>query len=427
MTGESIGGGMVLAVVLLCACADQEVDGLEVETLAASIRPASTDGRDVTLAPGIRLDAVATGLRVPWAIDFAPDGRLFLTERPGRVRVVEDGWLREEPWAEFNVYAEDEQFRPESGLMGIAVAPDFARTGHVYVLGTFWRTARDRENGLVTRTARRLSRVVTGIDPSRWENRVYRLTDRAGRGVDPELVLDGLPASHYHAGGALAFGPDGMLYLTIGDVWQSPLAQDARSPVGKVLRYTPDGRIPADNPIPGSPVYALGLRNVQALAWDPATGDLFATEHGPTALAHEGGRWGHDELNVIRSAANYGWPTVVGRDEDPRFSSPLAEWDPGIAPAGLTFYAGGALPWTGDLIVAGLRGEQLTRVEIDPAPDDPNGWRVTAQHRLVAGLGRVRAVRAGPDGYIYFSTSNFDGRGSPRPGDDRLLRIRPLP
>jgi glucose/arabinose dehydrogenase len=348
-------------------------------------------------SPTLRLavDTVASGLEVPWDVDFAPDGRIFLTERSGRIRVVERGVLRPEPWATFDVAR-----RSEMGLMGIAVSPDFARTGYLYVVGSF------------------------AAGEGRAENRVYRLTERGGLGTDRRLILGGIPAARYHAGAALDFGPDGMLYLTTGDATRPGTSQDPGSLAGKVLRLRPDGGVPADNPVAGSPVYARGVRNPQGLAWHPETGQAFAPDHGPSGLPREWFRRGRDELNVVVRGGNYGWPEAAGDQGGDGFVRPLVEWTPAIAPGGMTFYTGDALPWRGNALVAALKGEHLLRVVLLRAPTEPTGWRAVAREPLFAGqLGRIRAVAMGPDGNVYFTTSNRDGRGEPSPGDDHLLRI----
>lgn len=344
---------------------------------------------------GVALDTVVSGLAVPWDLAFAPGGRIFVTERAGRIRVVERGVLRPEPWATLDVAR-----RSEMGLMGIALAPDFAQSGHLYVVGTF----------------------VAG--EGRRENRVYRLTERAGRGVEAHLVLGGIPAARYHAGAALRFGPDGMLYLTSGDATDPGSAQDTASLAGKVLRIRPDGGVPADNPVRGSYVYARGVRNPQGLAWHPRTGTLFAPDHGPTRLPREWFRAGRDELNAILPGGNYGWPRAAGDQGGDEYLRPLVEWTPAIAPGAMAFYTGDAFPWRGNAFVAALRGKQLLRVVLQPAPGVPTGWRAVAAEPLFRGsLGRIRAVVMGPDGHLYITTSNRDGRGEPAPGSDHLLRI----
>jgi quinoprotein glucose dehydrogenase len=345
---------------------------------------------------GVAVDTVARGLDVPWGIAFAPDGRIFVSERAGRIRVVERGVLRPEPWAVLEVAR-----RSEMGLMGIALAPDFARSGALYVVGTF------------------------DAGDDRRENRVVRFTERGGRGVDPAVVVGGIPAARYHAGAALAFGPDGMLYLSTGDATSPWDAQDAGSLAGKVLRLRPDGGVPADNPVRGSPVYASGVRNPQGLAWHPDTGHLFAPDHGPTWLPQEWFRSGRDELNVVLPGGNYGWPEVAGDLGGERFIRPLVEWTPAIAPGAMAFDRGAVFPaWRGNAFVAALRGEQLVRVVLQRAADARTGWRAVASEPVLAGrLGRIRAVALGPDGHLYLTTSNRDGRGERRPGDDLLLRI----
>jgi glucose/arabinose dehydrogenase len=371
------------------------------------------------------IEEVASGLVVPWSLEFAPDGRIFITERTGRVRVIEAGVLREEPWAVLDVYAEDPDIKPESGLLGIALAPDFEETGHLYLMGTFRKRAGTGLVRLLDRVYRKVVRVFSVERASPWESRVYRLTDSDGRGTDARIIIDHLPAFYYHVGGALAFGPDGMLYLTTGDRLLPELAQDPGSLAGKILRYQPDGGIPEDNPIPGSPVYALGLRNPQGLAWHPETGDLFATDHGPTFLPQEGGRWGRDELNLISPGSNYGWPIVAGREDDPRFERPLAEWTPALAPGGLAFYTGTEIPaWRGNLFASGLRGQQLRRIVLEVTCSELEPWRISHEEAIYElEAGRIRAVRMGPDGHLYITTSNSDGRGVPDTGGDRLLRI----
>ena len=222
-----VGVPLVIPVLLGTGCTDRTAQ----ETAAAP-----EVKREITLEP------VASGLDTPWAIAFAPDGRVFVTERPGRIRVIDKNGLRPEPWAVVDVLPMS--YQTEGGLLGIAVAPDFGTTGHVFAVGTF-----------------------AGKD--RLSNRVIRFTDRDGKGVDPTTIVEGFPdvpaapgserAIHTHIGGALGFGPDGMLYVTYGDATQPEISQDARSTGGKVLRHGPNGTVPADNPTAGSPVYSIGV------------------------------------------------------------------------------------------------------------------------------------------------------------------------
>lgn len=361
-------------------------------------------------APALRLETVASGLETPWAMAFAPDGRIFVTERPGRIRVIDGDGLRAEPWAEIPVVSSD--YRSEGGLLGIAVGPDFATSGHVYVVGTF------AENGQLV-------------------NRVLRLTERDGRGADQTVIVGDLPAVtaepgseraiHTHVGGALGFGPDGMLYTTTGDATRPAQSQDPDSLAGKLLRYRPDGTVPDDNPTPGSPVYALGLRNSQGLAWNADTGVAFVTEHGPSELSWEtSGGWFGDEVNAIRPGLNYGWPDVQGKGGKDGFVDPLVEWSPSVGPSSVAVYDGDRFPWKDDVLVANLRGERLVRIRL--APDDtlPTGWRAASQEPLLENrVGRIRIVAVGPDGNLYIANSNRDGRGKAESGDDRIFRVVP--
>ena len=352
--------------------------------------------------PGIRVETVLTGLAAVWSLQFAPDGRLFLTEKPGRVRTVSPlGRIDATPWASIRVV----QDGGEGGLMGLALHPDFRRQPRVYLMYTAETNA---------------GRV----------NRVVRIRDANGRGASEETILDGLPAALNHNGGRIIFGPDRMLYVSAGDAYHPMAAQDLSSPAGAILRLTPDGRVPPDNPHPGSPIWAHGLRNPNGLAFRPRTQTLFAGDHGPTS------EWGpprimdRDELNVIRKGANYGWPLVVGAATRPGFEDPILSWIPSTPPGALLFYDGALLPaFKGDLFYSSLMGQALLRIRFqDPA--NPN--RVTAIERWfntgprgTSVYGRLRALTTGPDGAIYIGTSNRDGRGQPKADDDTVVRIVP--
>ncbi len=366
--------------------------------VSACFRETDVGGRAVPATGSATVETVAEGLVVPWGVAFTPDGRILVTERPGRIRVVENGILREEPWInlEGSVGATG-----EAGLMGIAVSPDFAETGHVFVCITQRRRV-----------------------PGGAANDVMRYSDRDGSGTEPTIIVMGLPAAMFHAGCAVAFGPDGMLYVTTGDARRPSEAGRQGSLVGKVLRYTPDGQIPADNPFPDSPVWASGLRNAQGLAWHPEAGDLFATEHGPSGFPDERFRRNDDEVNVILRGADYGWPAVSGARGGDRFVLPLTVWGPAVAPSGIAFYDGPDEAWRGSVFVGTLRGQQLQRLVLAPAPGARPPWRITREEvYLDEELGRIRAVAMGPDGFLYITTSNRDGRGAAAPNDDRLLRL----
>jgi quinoprotein glucose dehydrogenase len=336
------------------------------------------------------VESIAQGLETVWAIDFAPDGRIFVSERPGRIRVIDpQSGLLPDPWAEVSVWESG-----ESGLLGLALHPQYGDSPFVYVMYTYQDDEGDAKG------------------------RVSRFREVDGRGADEEVVLEGIPAAARHSGGMLAFGPDGLLYVGTGDATRAPIAQSRRSLGGKILRIRSDGSIPEGNPDEGSPVYALGLRNVQGFDWDFVSGRMFATMHGPT------GEWAHfdrDEINVIVPGGNYGWPKVLGAPGDPRFVDPLLEYTPAVAPADARFYQGPITEWSGDFFFATLRGEHLHRVVLD---DDR--MTVRALERLWPDVyGRIRAVGRGPNGHLYFGTSNRDGRGHARPGDDQVFRIVP--
>jgi glucose/arabinose dehydrogenase len=324
-------------------------------------------------------------------VTFAPDGRLLLTERPGRVRLVVNGQLRTRPALTLPVAAVG-----EGGLLGLALHPDFSRTGWVYLYYTY-------------QTDQLWNRVVR-----------YRLAD--DQLVEPQVILDRIPGASIHDGGRIAFGPDGKLYVTTGDARDPEAAQDLASLAGKILRLEPDGSLPPDNPFPGSPVWTYGHRNPQGLAWTN-DGRLYATEHGPTG---DLGLAAHDEVNLIEPGKNYGWPFVVAdlvRRPLPDAVPPVAQsgqttW----APSGATFVRAGSIPqWQGNLLFAGLRSQALWRLVLTP-----DGRSAVQLEALYQGeFGRLRTVVEGPDGAIYLLTSNRDGRGNPRAGDDRLVRIAP--
>ncbi len=348
----------------------------------------------------IKIDTVAENLVIPWDIDFAPDGRIFVSERPGRIRVIVDGELKEEPWAELPVANWQ-----AAGLSGLALSPNFKDDGFLYVMGTF----RKGEKGYV--------------------NRVYRFRDQQNKGVDSTLIVGDLPSISTHSGGALDFGPDGKLYVAMGDNENIVLVQKLDNTTGKILRYNPDGSIPVDNPFPDSPVYAFGLRNPQGFAWHSKSGEMFATEHGPSGFAAEGFREHQDELNGIVKGGNYGWPIVSGMHKDVRFIKPLVEWTPAIAPSGLCMVNNEKSPWHGNLLVGALKGKHLRRVILSKKDSITE---VSSEAILFEKeLGRIRMVEEGPDGAIYFTSSNIDTPGEPkrnlnREGDDHLYRLRVL-
>jgi len=253
------------------------------------------------------------------------------------------------------------------------------------------------------------------------DNRIVRLTDAEGRGIDPTPVAEGLEVGPIHAGGGLRFGPDGRLYVGIGEGGVPARAADPASAGGKIHVIDVRGA--------GSPeVFASGLRNPQSFAFHPVTGVLISADHGPTGMASEGFRTSQDELNLVRAGESYGWPTVAGRwrGEGVPGRPPVVEWTPSIAPAGITVVHDSASAWHGDLLLTSLVQGQLVRLAVDRGgqPSDSLSVRCVA-NLYVRRFGRLRAVQQGPDGDIWFTTSNRDQRGRPGDGDDRLLRFSP--
>lgn len=336
---------------------------------------------------------VVQNLNVPWSIVFTSKERWLVSERAGSVRVVENNTLAAQPLITFNASSKSEE-----GLMGLALDPDYATNKLVYACYAY-------------------------ASGGKLIDRVVRFEDKGASAGSPIIVIDGIPAAVNHAGCRLSFGPaDKKLYITTGDATNKTNAQSQSSLAGKILRINSDGSIPSDNPFAGSAIWTLGHRNSQGLAWQPGTNQLYATEHGPTA----GGDalvGGGDELNLIVKGANYGWPVVSHDKTDPRFVTPLITATPAIAPAGATFYTGTLLPqFKNNLLFAGLKGEGIYRVIFDAKDNQKIG---TYQKISDITVGRVRDIQQGPDGALYIMTSNTDGRGSARAGDDAIYRIAP--
>jgi glucose/arabinose dehydrogenase len=329
-------------------------------------------------AHAARVSTVATGLEIPWEIAFLPGGDALVTERPGRVRLLTAaGHLRRAPVAHVPVSA-----RGEGGLMGLAVDPAFARNRFVYL---YYTTA----SGL------RLQR--------------YRYVHE--RLIRETSLVDGIAAGSVHDSGRIAFGPDRRLYVSTGDAGQPELAQDPGSLNGKFLALTP-AQYRGDRAVRPQ-IVSLGHRNAQGFDWQPGTGRMYATEHGPSGFDGEEG-W--DEVNAIVPGGNYGWPRVYGTDQRP-YLAPVRLYREPLAPSGATFVTHGA--WRGDFVFACLRGEQLRRLELR------DGQVVRDVPVLAGRYGRLRTIVNAPDGSLYALTSNRDGRGTPRAGDDRILRIEP--
>jgi glucose/arabinose dehydrogenase len=349
---------------LLTACTSDE-PGAPAAPLASSTSVGSPATPGAGTPDLSAPETVATGIDVPWGLAFLPDGSALVARRDsGDIVQVKAGGGAPQPV--FTVPG----VRPagEGGLLGLAVAKDFPKTKFVYA---YFTAAND--------------------------NRIVRF--EFGSDAQPEVVFDGIDKAGFHNGGRIAFGPDGMLYVGTGDAGDRPSSQDPDDVNGKILRLTPDGDPAPGNPTDGSPVWSLGHRNVQGLAW-AADGTMYGIEFGQDRL---------DEVNVIEPGKNYGWPEVEGAGSDSRYTNPLVTWSTddaspsGAAIAGDTLY------------VAALRGERLWTVPLR------GGGEPKAE--LSGRYGRLRTVAVAPDGALWLTTSNTDGRGDVRDGDDRILRF----
>ncbi|WP_203818674.1 PQQ-dependent sugar dehydrogenase [Paractinoplanes ferrugineus] len=354
-------------VAALAACSSGEDPAPRAEsTVPAAPSTVASAAAERPAAPDLaKPQTVVSGLEVPWGLAFLPDGSALVGERDkGDIRQIPVGGG--DPKKVYQMPGVDSG--GEGGLLGLAVDPAYARNQFVYA---YFTSADD-------------NRIVK-----------FKLGDKS-----PKVIFEGITKGGRHNGGRLAFGPDGMLYVGTGDAGDEPESQNATDPNGKILRLTTDGKPAPGNPTAGSPVWSLGHRNVQGLAWS-ADEKMYGIEFGQNT-------W--DEVNVIEPGRNYGWPTVEGRAGDARFVDPIAQWHTddaspsGAAIAGDTLY------------VAALRGERLWTVPL-------GGGAPKAE--LTGAYGRLRTVAVAPDGALWLTTSNRDGRGDPRDGDDRVLRFAP--
>lgn len=362
----AVGGGILLLTVSL---------GIVVGLPTHLFFTPTESGSDAGLAAeDVETEIVAEDLSVPWEVIVLDEDRFLITERTGDLVLIENGETHViERFDEL-----DSPLLGEGGLLGIAVHPEFEENGYLYVYQTV-----DRES--VENTVRR-------FEVNFEEREIHNET----------VIIDGIPSDRIHNGGRIAFGSDGLLYITTGDAADAELAQDTDSLAGKVLRLNADGSVPETNPF-DSPVYSYGHRNAQGMTWDDE-GRLWSTEHGPAA---------QDELNVVEPGANYGWPTITDTEtspemETPAFSSGQYEtW----APAGAAYS-------DGRIFFAGLRGERLYEAGV------VENEVVSFVGHFAEDFGRLRAVTLGPDEeYLYLTTSNTDGRGDERAGDDKLIRV----
>lgn len=348
------------------------------------------DNRDRrTVSEGYQVDTVAENLRVPWQIVFLPDKSILFTEREGRVRVIRNNKLI--PKAVLNL--NDIVLRNKSGALGLCIHPEFNKNHQVYLASNY-------------------------LSENRMKLRVVRYELNNDTLLNPVNILKDIPANQNHTGCRLLFGPDKKLYITTGDADQPMLAQDLKAYNGKILRVNDDGSIPSDNPFfkndtARKEIWSYGHRNPQGIAFQPGTGLLYESEHGPT---------GGDEINLIKKGANYGWPGVHHEDRRVGMESPLKQYTPSIGPGEAMFYNGSQFPQLkGKLLIACLRGESILNLTL-------TGQQITNQVVMIKNqYGRIRSLVTGPDGYLYFSTSMHDpGEGHPRDAhDDMILRMRP--
>jgi aldose sugar dehydrogenase len=314
---------------------------------------------------GLQSDVLAENLSIPWAMDFLPNNTMIFTQRGGSVSLLDNGIVK-------NIGNISVTAIGESGLLGVAVDPEFSQNKYIYLYYTSSR-------------GNRVSRFV--------------LTDKL---QNETILLDNIPSAAIHNGGRIKFGPDGKLYITTGDANNRSSAQDINSLSGKILRMNKDVSVPADNPYKNY-VYTLGNRDPQGLAWNPNNGILYESEHGDIQ---------NDEINILVSGGNYGWPIYQGNNNAPGYISPLIVYTNfTLAPSGMAFY-------NNKLYVAGLRGSQVRVINLSD-----NGTSIAGQKSLFTQFGRVRDVVA-HNGYIYICTSNTDGRGIPQIGDDKIIRIK---
>lgn len=354
--------------------------------------------------PPVQKTTIASRLKVPWDMEFTDDGqKLFFTERPRRINVISFGDT--EPHTRQWLSREEVLNWGEAGLMGIALHPSFQSGGGpknwVYLCETYGSYNNAR-------------------------NRIVRVSKNGG-GLR-EVLIEGMPAASYHDGCRMEFGPDGYLYATMGDAGDPDSAQDLDSWSGKIIRMTPGGQPAPENPFEGegarSYVYSYGHRNPQGLAWHPRSNKLYSSEHGPSG---EFGLSGHDEINQIEIGSNYGWPRVIGAPALESFQDPIMMFpDPHLPPAGMDFTDAYSRDESlTSLFVGSLRGETLLRAIFDGDGNITEIQRWFERDFFSGTQGRIRAVTTGPEGNLFISTSNRDGRGNPQNKDDRIIKLSP--
>ncbi len=321
-----------------------------------------------------KVSILAKNLDTPWSLAFLPNHDLIFTERKGSLNLISNNNITKID------DIEDVLEYGEGGLMGVEVHPNYKKNKFIYLMYTFRGSGNNTLNRLV-----------------RYKLENNKLSDK-------KIIIDNIPGAIYHNGGKIKFGPDGFLYITTGDSLEPSLAQNKNSLAGKILKITDDGK-----PAPGNPfnnlIYSYGHRNPQGITWD-SDGNLWETEHGRSNPS------GYDELNLIVKGANYGWPEIQGTEKKSGMQTPLAQ------SGNETWAPGGIIFFKDELFFGGLKGESLYKVKIE-------NENAIINKLFLNQFGRIRDVILGPDNFIYITTSNLDGRGSPKSGDDKIIKIDP--
>jgi len=342
------------------------ISALGFELMSPSEQPSSGENTDI----------VTENLDVPWDIEFLPNGDMLVTERPGTLLQIK----KENSNFQQSYQIQGVEHRGEGGLLGFALDPNYTENNQIYLYMT---TKKDEM----------------------LQNRVVRYTLEENQLSNATVIIDELPGAQYHDGGGIAFGPDNKLYITAGDATNSDWAQNKTKLAGKILRINSDGSIPEDNPF-GNEVYSYGHRNPQGITW---IGDQFwATEHGRSGV-----KSGMDELNKIESGENYGWPIVEGDETRQEMVNPAIHSGPDV-----TWAPVAAASINKTIYFTGLRGNALYQAEIEDGD-------VIKLSKHLTQYGRLREVEVGPNGSIYITTSNTDGRGVPANNDDKILKVDP--
>ena len=394
---------------------EQQADTGDEEGTTVTARPASC--RLVQGEPGqpgevpLHVEVIADGLEIPWGLVILPNGDLLVTERPGRVRLIQEGEVVPEPVLEFGVsmpaplYGLD-ILGSEGGLLGLLLHPQFAVNRQFYLFYNM-----DNEDD---------------IQIGRIER--YALSGDGRSATFDRVILDNLPAGLHHQGGRMKIGPDGMLYVGVG-AYEPHDAQDSGTLAGKLLRMDLEGGIPVDNPDPGSYVFASGIRNTQGYDWFDDR-HIVMVEHGPSGI--ELGRQdlrGFDEVNVVTAGDNLGWPSIWGCDTQEGLVSPVLTWEDPVPPTGAIFYRGDLIPeWTGSFLftTVGLDDRQSGRHLHRVVFDEGNPYTVLSHEVYLHNVyGRLRTIVSDVEGWIYVMTSNCDNRGTCPPEGDVILRIGP--